>query len=77
MGKGLTNLERASILAGEILDDFAADAKLSTLLRKSAQLARLTNDSVNQNWIDKEISALFNIRGDYDLLLSNGRIFGK
>ncbi|MDP3957160.1 MAG: hypothetical protein Q8Q10_01515 [bacterium] len=78
MGKKLTKLDRASILAHEILDDFANDAKLSNLLRKSAQLARLSGDFSNQLWIDKEVSGNFYISGkeDLDMLTRNGRVWG-
>ena len=74
MGKNLTKHQRACVLSKEILDDFASGKKLSALLQKSASLARLTGDTINQDWIDKEITADFNPSdvNDLKIISKNG-----
>lgn len=67
------------MLSKKILDDFANDEKLSVLLQKSALLAKLVDDAINQQWIDKEISASFNLADKNDLgnICLNGRYWTK
>jgi hypothetical protein len=76
MGKHLTKHERACVISKEILDDFARGEKLSKLLQKAALLARLTDDSENLKWIDKEITGVFDKERDAQIILQNGRLWG-
>lgn len=75
MGKKLSKHDRACKLSKEILDDFVKEEKLSTLLQKSASLARLTDDIDNQKWIDKEITASLSQANpdDFSDIIVNGR----